>query len=162
MYYRLYYHQFIYNYLLATLISLLLITLAIVFIWSIFAAAKSSDRIDKQLDIICKQAKESYSLQHLCDLGNEVDALWKTNWFKSNIKGFMEASLIIKTKIKTLGYCRQTLPNHYNGELNTRRIAAYRKLARDWTVDESTVRQLFNAGADWYRQELSGEEHVKQ
>ena len=35
------------------------------------------------------------------------------------------------------------------GELNTKRIARYRKLAENYTIEESTVRDIFCKGADW-------------
>ena len=35
------------------------------------------------------------------------------------------------------------------GDLNTERIAKYRKLAEDYTIDEGTVRDIFCLGAEW-------------
>lgn len=40
-------------------------------------------------------------------------------------------------------------PNIYAKELNTERIAAYRKLAEDFNLDEGTVRDIFCKGAEW-------------
>jgi|ERR1035437_247097 hypothetical protein len=42
----------------------------------------------------------------------------------------------------------------YAGKLNIKRIYAYKKLAKDYNIDESTVRQIFDAGIDWYRNQL--------
>lgn len=37
----------------------------------------------------------------------------------------------------------------YSGELNTERISMYKKLSEQYNIEESTVRDIFNAGADW-------------
>ena len=37
----------------------------------------------------------------------------------------------------------------YSGELNTERISTYKKLSKQYNIEESTVRDIFNAGADW-------------
>lgn len=37
----------------------------------------------------------------------------------------------------------------YSGELNTERILTYKKLSEQYNIEESTVRDIFNAGADW-------------
>lgn len=37
----------------------------------------------------------------------------------------------------------------YSGDLNTERIKEYRKLAELYNVGESTIRNIFCAGADW-------------
>mgnify|MGYP003489867247 CR=1 FL=1 len=37
----------------------------------------------------------------------------------------------------------------YSGELNTERISTYKKLSEQYNIEESTVRDIFNAGADW-------------
>lgn len=39
----------------------------------------------------------------------------------------------------------------YSGEMNTKRIAAYKKLADDYNLSEGTVRDIFCAGIDWYK-----------
>ncbi len=41
------------------------------------------------------------------------------------------------------------LPDIYSGALNEERIYKYRKLAEDYNVQLSTVRDIFCAGADW-------------
>lgn len=40
-------------------------------------------------------------------------------------------------------------PDIYSGALNEERIAKYRKLAKDYYIQEGTVRDIFCAGADW-------------
>jgi hypothetical protein len=40
-------------------------------------------------------------------------------------------------------------PNIYASELNTERIATYRKLAEDYKIEEGTVRDIFCKGAEW-------------
>lgn len=47
------------------------------------------------------------------------------------------------------------LPDIYEGKTNTARIKAYRKLKELWNVDEGTIRDLFCAGAEWYRDFLA-------
>mgnify|MGYP003591963879 CR=1 FL=1 len=37
----------------------------------------------------------------------------------------------------------------YSGELNTERILTYKKLSEQYNIEESTVRYIFNAGAEW-------------
>ena len=37
----------------------------------------------------------------------------------------------------------------YSGELNTERILTYKKLSEQYNIEESTVRDIFNAGAEW-------------
>lgn len=43
------------------------------------------------------------------------------------------------------------LPDHYQGELNTERIKAYRFEAEKWKLHEDSVGKIFCAGADWYK-----------
>lgn len=43
------------------------------------------------------------------------------------------------------------LPDIYKGELNTKRIAEYRRVGQAFSVDEGTIRDVFCAGADWYK-----------
>jgi hypothetical protein len=40
-------------------------------------------------------------------------------------------------------------PNIYSGELNSKRIAAYQKLAEEYGMDELMVGIIFCKGADW-------------
>lgn len=46
------------------------------------------------------------------------------------------------------------LPNIYAGDLNTERISKYRDLTWRYDVDEGVLRDVFNAGADWYKEVL--------
>ena len=43
------------------------------------------------------------------------------------------------------------LPDHYEGELNTERIKAYRFEAEKWNLHEDSIGKIFCAGADWYK-----------
>jgi len=53
----------------------------------------------------------------------------------------------------------ETLPNIYKlGELNTKRIAAYRKFAELYDVEEGTIRDAFCKGADWYKELIENNE----
>ena len=48
----------------------------------------------------------------------------------------------------------KSLPNHYAGELNTKRIKAYRLLHEQYNLEEGTVRDIFCKGADWYKDQI--------
>lgn len=65
----------------------------------------------------------------------------------------------LKQLLKRL-FCKahvsKSLPDHYAGELNTKRIKAYKMLAEQYIVDESTVRDCFCKGADWYKEQVEG------
>lgn len=43
------------------------------------------------------------------------------------------------------------LPDIYEGKTNTARIKAYSKLYDEWNLEKSSIRDLFCAGAEWYR-----------
>lgn len=43
------------------------------------------------------------------------------------------------------------LPDPYAKELNAQRIAAYRALAKEYNISESSVRDIFCKGVDWYK-----------
>ena len=45
----------------------------------------------------------------------------------------------------------RNLPNIYSEPHNSDRIDTYRKISRDFNVDESTVREIFGLGCDWYK-----------
>ena len=62
-------------------------------------------------------------------------------------QGMMEGKLSILDAEKKL-------PEHYEGELNTKRIKTYKRLAQDYNVDEGTVRDIFCKGADWYKEQI--------
>jgi hypothetical protein len=47
----------------------------------------------------------------------------------------------------------KSLPDHYAGELNTKRIKAYRLLHEKYNLEEGTVRDIFCEGADWYKKQ---------
>ena len=47
----------------------------------------------------------------------------------------------------------KSLPDHYAGELNTKRIKAYRLLHEQYNLEEGTVRDIFCKGADWYKEQ---------
>ena len=47
----------------------------------------------------------------------------------------------------------KSLPDHYAGELNTKRIKAYKILHEQYNVEEGTVRDIFCKGADWYKEQ---------
>ena len=44
-----------------------------------------------------------------------------------------------------------SLPNPYEGELNTERIAEYRKLKPLYALDGGSIRDLFCSGVNWYK-----------
>jgi len=50
-----------------------------------------------------------------------------------------------------------SLPDIYSGELNTERIKQYKHLAEGYNVSESTVRDIFCRGAEWYKHILSND-----
>jgi hypothetical protein len=50
-----------------------------------------------------------------------------------------------------------SLPDIYSGELNTERIKQYKHLAKGYNVSESTVRDIFCRGAEWYKHILSND-----
>lgn len=43
-------------------------------------------------------------------------------------------------------------PDPYAGHLNTERIKAYRRLSELYDIDESTIRDVFCRGVDWYKE----------
>lgn len=49
----------------------------------------------------------------------------------------------------------KALPDHYEGELNTKRIKAYKALCEQYNLEEGTVRDIFCKGADWYKEQAS-------
>ena len=50
----------------------------------------------------------------------------------------------------------KSLPDHYAGKLNTKRIKAYRLLHEQYNLEEGTVRDIFCKGADWYKEQANG------
>lgn len=62
----------------------------------------------------------------------------------------------LKQLLKRL-FCKahvsKSLPDHYAGELNTKRIKAYRLLHEQYNLEEGTVRDIFCKGADWYKEQ---------
>jgi hypothetical protein len=60
----------------------------------------------------------------------------------------------IGTTILNLLKPKKILPDHYSGELNYLRIKEYRKICKEYNVSESTVRDIFCKGADWYKSVL--------
>jgi hypothetical protein len=62
----------------------------------------------------------------------------------------------ILLKLKRL-FCKydisKSLPDHYAGELNTKRIRAYKMLHKQYNIEEGTVRDIFCSGADWYKEQ---------
>jgi hypothetical protein len=62
----------------------------------------------------------------------------------------------LKLALKRL-FCKtdvsKSLPDHYVGELNTKRIKAYRLLHKQYNLEEGTVRDIFCKGADWYKEQ---------
>lgn len=42
----------------------------------------------------------------------------------------------------------------YSGELNTKRIRAYKVLAQQYNISELTVGKIFCEGIDWYLKEI--------
>jgi len=72
-----------------------------------------------------------------------------TDWGKGRIFAFKEISE--QLKLCEVGV---TLPNIYDGSLNSKRIKEIDIIAENWNVDKSTVRRLFCDGADWYKQQI--------
>jgi hypothetical protein len=62
----------------------------------------------------------------------------------------------LKQLLKRL-FCKahviKSLPDHYAGELNTKRIKAYKMLHEQYNLEEGTVRDIFCKGADWYKEQ---------
>ena len=66
------------------------------------------------------------------------------------------------TKNNTNSALRKTnvsgsLPDIYSGELNTERIKQYKHLAEGYNISESTVRDIFCRGSEWYKHILSND-----
>ena len=62
----------------------------------------------------------------------------------------------LKQLLKRLFYkahVSKSLPDHYAGELNTKRIKAYKTLHEQYNLEEGTVRDIFCKGADWYKEQ---------
>jgi hypothetical protein len=51
---------------------------------------------------------------------------------------------------------RHSLPDIYSGKLNAKRIKKYRKLAQLYNIEDGTVRDIFCAGADWFKKVAEG------
>jgi RNA-binding protein YlmH len=47
-----------------------------------------------------------------------------------------------------------TLPNIYEGSLNSKRIKVIKEIKVNWRVEKSTISQLFCEGADWYKKQV--------
>ena len=54
----------------------------------------------------------------------------------------------VAEKVKTV------LPDIYSGDLNRERIKTYGDIHESWNLELGTVREIFNAGADWYRKKV--------
>ena len=63
------------------------------------------------------------------------------NWIKARLPRFWVATV------------SKSLPDHYAGELNTKRIKAYKMLHEQYNLEEGTVRDIFCKGADWYKEQ---------
>lgn len=60
----------------------------------------------------------------------------------------------ILSKISTFIEGREldvAMPDINAGALNTKRIKAYKRLAYDYDVEESTIREVFSKGAEFYK-----------
>ena len=55
------------------------------------------------------------------------------------------------SKNESLQLISVPLLDHYEGELNTERIKAYRFEAEKWNLHEDSIGKIFCAGADWYK-----------
>lgn len=50
----------------------------------------------------------------------------------------------------------------YSGDLNTERIKEYMRLAELYNVSESTIRNVFFAGADWALSQVEKSNNIKK
>ena len=74
---------------------------------------------------------------------------WKTS-NKSWLKDQNLTELTYSQFLDMMGESEEVLQvDIYSGELNTERISTYKKLSEQYNIEESTVRDIFNAGADW-------------
>ena len=74
---------------------------------------------------------------------------WKTS-NKSWLKDQNLTELTYSQFLDMMGESKEVLQvDIYSGELNTERISTYKKLSEQYNIEESTVRDIFNAGADW-------------
>lgn len=67
----------------------------------------------------------------------------------TNMAGCNECEEIVFANI--IPHKKSSLPDHYAGELNFKRIEAWQKLAKEYNIEEGTVREIFCKGADWYK-----------
>lgn len=88
--------------------------------------------------------EESEQLPHGC-VGKFIDEVTGWAWVKN-----AEIYTLLFKEIQVI-----TLPDHYEGELNRKRIKAYKALHEQYNLEESTVRNIFCKGADWYKEEAS-------
>lgn len=54
-------------------------------------------------------------------------------------------------KKSIIGDITYLLPQIYEGKLSVERINKYKKISEDLNIQEGTVRDIFCAGADWYK-----------
>jgi hypothetical protein len=92
--------------------------------------------------------------QILWHIDDAVDFLihYRNRWCTTDEKGDLigKTELTYPEFIKLLeGGEGERKVDIYNGELNTERILTYKKLSEQYNIEESTVRDIFNAGADW-------------
>ena len=80
---------------------------------------------------------------------DDEDGLW---WVNGDIAPADKTEITYPEFIKLFegGESKEVLQvDIYSGELNTERISMYKKLSEQYNIEESTVRDIFNAGADW-------------
>lgn len=84
--------------------------------------------------------------------------IWNTvhNWCdaqSSEIPDQNRRYLMDEMKALVLSHVSKSLPDHYAGELNTKRIKAYKVLHEQYNLEKGTVRDIFCKGADWYKEQ---------
>lgn len=80
-------------------------------------------------------------------------------WFDTSPDQILEHLKEMQVKNIVKSDVNGQLPNPYKGELNIKRIEAYSEKAREFRIHKSTVAQIFTAGIEWYRKQVSGNFH---
>lgn len=76
-----------------------------------------------------------------------IELIKEDSWYNIPVENTVD-------KIFSILCVSKSLPDHYAGELNTKRIKVYKMLHEQYNLEEGTVRDIFCKGADWYKEQI--------
>lgn len=125
--------------------------------FALFLLKGSDKEVDVILDELIKHKEEvvkaitSKELLDLLKVNAELNKKVKQRYHEYNTLYYSldDSYGMLKGKLYLLR--DKKLPDIYDGELNTERITAYRKLLDEWNIGETVAREIFCKGADWYK-----------